>query len=68
MMVYANRAYAPGVPPFLNIPTSANGYKRTFGSGQSVSALPPCSDIRLLGDRECIIDLDTKVSDSALDL
>ncbi len=33
-----------------------------------MSAPPPCSDINLFGDSECIIDLDTKVSDGALQL
>ena len=31
-----------------------------------MSAPPPCSDINLLGYRERIVDLDTKVSDGAL--
>ena len=33
-----------------------------------MSALPPTSDIDLLGNREGIIYLDAQVSDSALDL
>ena len=33
-----------------------------------MSALPPGSDINLLGYRERIVDLDTKISDSAFDL
>ncbi len=33
-----------------------------------MSTLPPCSDINVLGYRERIVDLDTKISDSALDL
>jgi hypothetical protein len=36
--------------------------------GQSVAALPRCSDVDLLGDRERVIDLDAKVSDRALHL
>ncbi len=47
---------------------SAVGNTRLSRRGWSASAPPPCSDINLLGDRERIIDLDTKVSDSALDL
>ncbi len=35
---------------------------------QSVSALPPTSDINLFGDRERIIDFDTEVSDRAFHL
>ena len=42
--------------------------KRPFWGKQSVPALPPCSDINLLGNRERIVDLDTKVSDGALHL
>ncbi len=33
---------------------------------QSVSALPPYSDINLFGDCECVIDLNTEISDCAL--
>ena len=33
--------------------------ERPFWGRQSVSALPPCSDIHLLGNRERIVDLDT---------
>jgi hypothetical protein len=36
--------------------------------GQSVAALPRCSDVDLLGDRERVIDLDAKVSDRTLHL
>ena len=35
---------------------------RPFWGRQSVPALPPCSDINLLGYRERIVDLDTKVA------
>ena len=33
-----------------------------------MTALPRCSDVDLLGDRERVIDLDAKVSDRALHL
>jgi hypothetical protein len=36
--------------------------------GQSVAALPPCSDVDLFGDRERIVDLDAEVPDRALHL
>ena len=36
--------------------------------GQSVAALPRCSDVDLLGDRERIVDLDAEVPDRALHL
>jgi hypothetical protein len=36
--------------------------------GQSVTALPWCSDVDLLGNDERIIDLDAKISDGALHL
>ena len=36
--------------------------------GQSVAALPRCSDVDLLGDRERVVNLDAEVPDRALDL
>ena len=37
---------------------SAYGYERPIEGGQSVTALPRCSDVDLLGDGERVIDLD----------
>jgi hypothetical protein len=36
--------------------------------GQSVTALPQCSDVDLLRDRERFVNLDAKVPDGALHL
>ena len=45
---------------------SAFGYERLIRGGQSVTALPRCSDVDLLGNGERVIDLDAKISDRAL--
>jgi hypothetical protein len=37
-----------------------------MGGGQSVAALPRCSDVDLLGDGERIINFDAEVPDGAL--
>jgi hypothetical protein len=44
------------------------GYQCPLKGGQSVTALPRCSDVDLLGDRERVIDVDAEVSDRALHL
>ena len=44
------------------------GHKLSWVSGQSMSALPPMSDVDLLGNGKCIIHLDAKVSNRAFDL
>ena len=36
---------------------AAHGYERPIKGGQSVTALPRRSDVDLLGDGECVIDL-----------
>ena len=46
----------------------ASGYERPIGGGQSVTALPQCSDVDLFGDVERVIDLDAEVPDRALHL
>ena len=46
----------------------ANGYERPIGGGQSVTALPRCSDVNLLGDGERIVDFDAEIPDRALHL
>jgi hypothetical protein len=42
------------------------GYERQIRGGQSVTALPRCSDVDLLGDSERIVNLDAEVPDGAL--
>ena len=45
---------------------SVLGYEGWFEGGQSASAPPPGSDVDLLGYRKRVVDLDTEVSDRAL--
>ena len=52
----------------INFWRAALGYERPIRGGQSVTALPRCSDVNLLCDCERVIDLDAKVSDRALHL
>jgi hypothetical protein len=47
---------------------AAVGYERPIWDGQSVAALPQCSDVDLFGDGERVVDLDAEVSDRALHL
>ena len=47
---------------------AGHGYERPIGGGQSVTALPRCSDVDPLGYGDRVIDLDAKVSDRALHL
>jgi hypothetical protein len=42
---------------------SASGYERPIWYGQSVTALPRCSDVDPLGDGGRIVNLDANVSD-----
>jgi hypothetical protein len=44
------------------------GYERPIKGGQSVTALPRCSDVDLLGDGERVVNLDAEVPDRALHL
>src|SRR4051812_23038217 len=43
-------------------------YSLPSGVGQGIAALPIDSNINLLSYRESVVDLDTKISDCALDL
>ena len=45
---------------------AARGFERPIRGGQSVTALPRCSDVDLLGNGERIVNLDAKAPDSAL--
>jgi hypothetical protein len=47
---------------------SASGQTRPSQAGQSLSALPLISDVDLLGNCECVIHLDAKIANRALDL
>jgi hypothetical protein len=47
---------------------SVSGYERPIKGGQSVTALPRCSDVDLLRDGERIVNLDAEVPDGALHL
>jgi hypothetical protein len=47
--------------------TSANGTERTWVWRQSMSALPHFSDVDLLRYSKRIIDLNTEITDCALD-
>ena len=44
------------------------GQTRPSQAGQSLSALPLISDVDLFGNRECVIHLDAKKANRALDL
>jgi hypothetical protein len=47
---------------------SASGQTRPSQAGQGVSALPLISDVDLLGYCKCVIHLDAKIANRALDL
>ncbi len=47
---------------------SLHCYLRQIGEGQNASALPQFSNVNLLGNCKRVIDLDTEISDGALDL
>lgn len=52
----------------LDSEMSGVGTYRGSERGQSISALPPTSDVHLFSDIERVIDLNTEIPDRAFDL